>query len=265
MADEANPSTTATNDEGATPAASGPPDDPAQPAASEAPADTEGEQSHADETKPGDSKPAEAPAEGERPKDDGQPDEPAADDPKEQARRGFAERQRLKAQAQTALRQQLRPQTEEELMQQGYDEKDAEIEALRQRVEFGEFVNNVSDLTANLNMDAAQIEQEFDIFNENSPNFDKDFADKVSREYIRDAQVQFDSSGQYVLSARIPMYDYYKSRYDDRMAGQKAGQVSGQRAAERMLASAETPSSAAPPPPPAEDPVTKGLNEVFGG
>lgn len=170
----------------------------------------------------------------------------------------------MKTQAQQELRQQVQPQTPAELEQLGYEPKDAEVEALRQRVEASEFTANVAELTANMNMDATSVEQEFSIFNEKSPSFDKAFADKVSREYIRDARVKFDDSGQYVLSADVPMYDYYKSRYEDRMGGIKAGQVKREQANDKMRSSAETPSSAPPPPTPDKDPIAKGFAEVFG-
>lgn len=258
MADSQDDVPLTTNDTSPAPAS----DAPAAPAP-----DTEGTPPPvSDDTPPEQpAKPAETPPEGEPPQGEPKGAETPEEDPKEQARKGYAERQRMKSAAKEAITQQYQPRTAEDLEQEGLSPEDARFEALRQEVQAERFVNNVADLTANMNMDASAIESEFDIFSEKSPNFDKDFAEKVSREYVRDAGVQMDETGQYVLSSRIPMYDYFKSRYDDRMAGQKHGQVSGQRAAEKMLASAETPSSATPPPKPAEDPIEKGFNKVFGG
>lgn len=250
MADNADPAPLPTND-------ADPPAAPEQPAQ---PPEPEGEPKPAEAPK-ADEPPA--PAAAEPPADDATP---AAEDPKppadddearkaynnEQAQRRIADRARLKSETQSNLSQQFKPETAEDLIQKGYEPNDARLEAMEQRLQAQEIVSQVADLTANMNVDAQAVEADFPIFRESNPDgsanadFDKSFAEKVARDYIRDADVKFDQTGQYVLSARVSMYDYMKSRAEDRLAGMAAGKADGQRAAERMLASAETPPGQGP-------------------
>lgn len=242
------------------------PEVPAEPAATEPESpDTKVEAAEPGATPdPAEPDGATPPAEGEPEKKEAEPATPAEPDPKEEARKGFAERQQTKAQLARQLQQQFRPKSAEQFQEEGLDETQSSVEALRQEVALDKTINAVADLNANIDSDARAIESGFDgMFNEDSPNFDKEWAEQVSTDYLRDAQVRFaqhvDARGDpvknpdgspsvYIVSAAIPMYDYYQRRHSDRMRGASAGQVAGQKAAERMLASADTPTSRAPEP-----------------
>lgn len=190
-------------------------------------------------------------------------DDTATDDPKAQARKAYAERQRIKQEAQQEFSQ-IKTQTADELEAEGLDRTEALIEAHRQELEQRDFVSHVTELTASMTADAAAIERDFPIMNPKSEGYDEKWATKIAEEYVRDADVRFDNTGKFVLSARVPMYDYIKSRVEDRMTGIQQGQVSGQKSAEKMLAAAEEPSSAAPPASSEdEDAFMKGFNNPF--
>lgn len=208
----------------------------------------------------------EAPAEAGPPKEGEEPaPEQKPADLNEQARRGYEQRQQSKAALTQALKREYQAPTPTQLQEQeGLDETQSQIAALERRVELNETINQVADLNASIEMDAQAVESNFDgVFNADSPNYDKEWAEKVAADYIRDGDVKFaqhvDNAGKpvvnpdgtpslYVVSARVSLYDYHKSRYEDRARGAKQGQVSGQRAAERMLASTDRPLSQSPQP-----------------
>lgn len=150
------------------------------------------------------------------------------------------------------------PQSAEELIEQGMDPALAKVEALEQGQKMDKFNAHVTDLNANLNVESLQVMADFPIFNPDAPEYDKALAETAKNAYQRAAQIQVDPNTGLVVQANVLPYEIYKAIADARTSGTQQGAAKGQKAAEKMLASADTPSSSAPKQP-KEDPFLKGL------
>ncbi len=150
------------------------------------------------------------------------------------------------------------PQTAEELIEQGMDPAMARVESLEQGQKMDKFNAHVTDLNANLNVESLQVMADFPIFNPDAPEYDKTLAETAKNVYQRAAQIQTDPNTGLVVQANVLPYEIYKAIADARTSGANQGAAKGQKAAEKMLASADTPSSSAPKQP-KEDPFLKGL------
>lgn len=159
------------------------------------------------------------------------------------------ENRELKRKLESKLSEEYQPVTPEDLVEQGYDETTAQVEALRQQMEIDKFSASVTRLNTDLNTDAVQVIAEYPVFDPASSEYDEKFADTVQNMYRQASELQFDKSGEYVVSAKVPLYDFYKQMAEIRGSQRSSGQIEGQKNAERMLASVDAPSSAAPTTP----------------
>lgn len=193
----------------------------------------------ADPEKPAEGEPENQPAAG----DEG--DEPKGGKPDPQAaKQSFQERSRLRGEVASTLDSIGKPQTTEDLVAQGVDPALAEVEALKQDIQRKEVINYVADLNSSLNVDANNLVRDFPVFDPESSEYDEKFSTKVENLY-KARGFKTDPSGKFVIEAG-PLYEFYAAFAEARGTGAKAGVVSGQKAAEKMLAAADTPSSAAP-------------------
>lgn len=125
-----------------------------------------------------------------------------------------------------------------------------------------EFNLHVADLNANLNIESLQVMQDFPVFDPDSSQYDKDLSARVRALYEKAAQPQVDKRTGLVLKSNLAPYEFYKAFADTHISsGAKSrveGKIEGQKAADKQLAAAETPSSTAPRTA-KEDPFLKGL------
>lgn len=190
-------------------------------------------------------------------------DKPKAKNAAENRIRSLAnENRQLKEQLASQLQQQYRSQTADELVEQGYSPTDARVEALEQQVQLQNYERHVTELNTQLNNEAVQVMSEYPVFDEKSPEYDPKFVEKVGKLY-ESSQLQFDESGNYVTQAKTPLYDFYKEMAELRGESTVRGEVKAQKAKEKMLSSAEVPSSAKPVKSESEDdPFMKGFLSV---
>lgn len=161
-----------------------------------------------------------------------------------------AKRNELRQEVEQTNSQAYRTETPEELVEQGLSQEEAENEALRQEMQMREFNTHVADLNANLNLEALQVMQDFPVFDPDSSDYDSDFSAKVRTLYEQAAQPKVDRRTGLVVQSNIAPYEFYKAFADTRTeSGTQSrveGQIEGQKAADKQLAAAETPSSTAP-------------------
>ena len=134
----------------------------------------------------------------------------------------------------------------------------AEIQALRQENQMAAFNQHVSETNASLNTESLQLMADYPVFDSKSKQYNEHLATQVNALYQRVAGIETDQKTGLITNVQTLPYDFYKSFADIHSAGAQNGQVTGQRAAEKMLAAAETPSSTAPKPP-KDDPFLAGL------
>ncbi len=152
-----------------------------------------------------------------------------------------------------------RPQSADDLIAEGVDPAIARVEALEQRTQMAEYNAHVTDLNANLNVESLQVLADFPVYDPNSPQYDAGFANRVASIYQRSAGIQTDPQTGLVMSATVLPYETYKAFAETYSSGAQKGQVSGQKAAEKMLAAADTPSSSIPQSHAKEDPFLTGF------
>lgn len=188
------------------------------------------------------------PAEEEKPEEE----EPEPEDSdKEIAQRGYAERRQLKEKVTAGLseRPEFTPQTAEELEADGMDPALAGIEALRQEVRRDQIINELTELNASVNTDANNVLRNHPVYDPaNKDSYDEKFAKKVESLYKKYAHFEMDETNTFITRADIPLAEFFAFAAESRGTGSVKAEVEGQKAAEKMLAASEEPSSAPEPP-----------------
>lgn len=220
-------------------------DDKPKPKKAEEKSDAEDtdEGEDADDTSTGDDDDDDT-AEGEEDDDD------SDSDPKERNRRGFAERQKVRADVTATLDKIAKPQTAEELIEsKGLEPAEAEVEALRQEMQRNQTIQEITELNNGLHADAENVIRDFPVFDAGSDDYDGKFAERVDALWKEAADYKTNESGDVVLQARIPIYKFYQTFADARDAGVAVGEARGQKVAEKELAAVETPAASKPAAP----------------
>lgn len=201
----------------------------------------------------------------EKPKDD---DDPQIDERKkhndEMARQRIADRnqRKLQQEALQAINQQYSPTTQEQLVEQGYSEEDAKYMALREEMEFKDQSNQIANLNASVKQDIRDVERDFEVFNPESESYDKDFAEKVTKQWVKASRFRTDANGLILNAEELP-YDFFKDAAEMyghvQVRSSQNGQAEGKAAALRMVAKADSPSGASQSKTPSNDPVLDEL------
>lgn len=160
------------------------------------------------------------------------------------AYQAWIDRQRTKNETAAKINDNYSAPTVEQLQDQGYSEQDARIEAKLQEISFAQERARVSELNASMRDEATQVQQQFGIFNPNSPDYDKDFAEQVGESYKQYAQLQTDDNG-IILSANVPLYDYYQQQANLYNRALSRGQQNAQANTQQMVARTENPGGSA--------------------
>lgn len=156
------------------------------------------------------------------------------------AQQAWIERQRTKSQVTQQINQEYAPPTEQQLLEQGMSEQEAKVQAAIEQLSFERERSRVSELNAGMRDEAVQIQQQFDVFNPNSPNYDAEFAEQVGESYKQYARLQTDENN-IILNADVPLYDYYQQQANLYNRGLSRGQQKAQANSEQMLARTENP------------------------
>lgn len=168
-------------------------------------------------------------------------DKPKAKNNAQDRIRGLvSEKRALQKEVERLTAMAYQPKTAQQLQEEGMDENAAQIEALRQENAVKDYTQHVVELTNDLNMESLQVMQDFPVFNPNSPQYDKEFADEVGQKYLRMAGIETDPRTGSIVKANVLPYEYYETMANVHSRGLTKGQISGKKAAEKQLASTET-------------------------
>lgn len=162
------------------------------------------------------------------------------------AYRAYQERQRTREAVEQQLDQVYGPKTEQQLYEENIDnglseeqaQAKAELQALREEFQYATQRTQLAELNATLNTDALNVANEYSVFNEKSPDYDKDFTEMVGQAYQQAARVQADQNG-IILNADIPLYDFYKRMADIYNRGSSKGAAQAQTEAVETLSRVE--------------------------
>lgn len=187
-------------------------------------------------------------AEGESPEEPAQPseDDEAAKKARnaEMAKRRIDDKKKLQRQFAEAVDTNYAPKTKDEFVEEGFDEHKAEIEALRQEVQFDKTRTYLAELNSGLKVDAQQVLSDFSIFDEKSPDYDAEFAQKTQERYERIARLEktkLDDGSEIVTRAEEPLYDFFAEEVANYNRGKEQGQTAGQKDTLKMMSRSESP------------------------
>lgn len=156
------------------------------------------------------------------------------------ARQRIAERQRTRQEVAKQLDQTYGPKTEDDLIEEGLDPAQAQIEALRQEMNYARQRTEIAELNAGLQAEAVNVTNDFPVFNPKSPDFDPEFAGIVEQQYKQAARLQLDDNG-IVVNADVPLYDYYQQMATIYNRGTERGAKQGQQEYQQMMSRTENP------------------------
>ena len=156
------------------------------------------------------------------------------------------ENRQLKQQVEALNAQFYQPQTAEQLQEQGMDETQAQIEALRQEQVLSQANQHITSLNSDINMEALQVTHDFPMFDPDSKEYNKDFAEMVAQEYMTASGMTTDPNTKLITQARVLPYDFYKSYARTYELGQKKGAIAGKRDYERTANAADVTPVASP-------------------
>lgn len=156
------------------------------------------------------------------------------------ARQRIQERQRVKQQVERQVDQTYGPKTEEDLINEGYSEQQAQILALREEMNYKEQRTQIAELNAGLQVETVNVVNDFPVFNPNSEDYDKEFAEMVANQYKVAARLQTDENN-IVINAEVPLYDFYQQMANIRSQAASKFQQQGQQQYQEMLARTENP------------------------
>lgn len=174
-----------------------------------------------------------------------------------------AQRNALREEVSQLNSQVYRPATEAELQEQGYSPEMAAIEAFKQDQSIKEYNNQIADKQLELRSEALSIVRDFpelspvQLNGEPNPTYNEVLGSQL--ESLLSQNLQVDPNTGQVVGSSIPPYQIYKLVADAAKASSEAGQLKGQRATEKMLASVDSPSSASPAKDNQEDKFLSGL------
>lgn len=172
-------------------------------------------------------------------------------DPKEEARRRYADRQR-----QIQERRSRIESTGQEYIQAGEDEYDQRIRAMEVEAYSNKVEANENSLITEF--ERVKANPELEIFNPESPNFNQKVYEKTLRDYNA-GYVQYDSQGN-IVEVKGSLFEHFKETAELLSGATNAGKIQQVRSSRQMRANAD-PAPAAPPKGEKADPIMDVLTD----
>jgi len=202
-----------------------------------------------------------------------EPEEPRgkAEDRKQQLnteiRDLVAQRNAIRQEVEQLNAQVYQPASEQDLLGQinpetgeYYNSLEAKVTAMEQRAEIERYNNQVSEARLTLTTEAQRALQDFPIFDEKSPEYKPEIAAGVDE--ILGKNLIFDPNTNQVIGSNVSPYQLYATVARAAQVSAQNGKLEGQKATEKMLATADTPANA-PVSKPKEDSFLKGFDDNF--
>jgi outer membrane murein-binding lipoprotein Lpp len=189
------------------------------------------------------------------------------------------QRNALRSEVEQLTSQVYAPRSASQIMaEEGQSASDARITAMEESMQINAYNQQISDAQFQVGTEAQQVLRDFSLFNPTSPDYQPQIAAQAAnlleRNLIRDNNVpEYGPNGQptgkgIVIGVHSSPYELYKTIADahslNANAARQQGQIDGQRATEKMLASAD-PSSSTPPKEKKVDPFLAGLTKGLDG
>ncbi len=185
----------------------------------------------------------------DEPVDETEEEQPKGDDPvKPKSENRFQklanENRELRERIEKINSETYTPQTVEELQEEGLSPELAEVRNLKQQLEVQNFNNQVYEVQTALGQESQKVIQDFPMFNPDSEEYDEEIAQQAAG--LLESNLDRDPNTGQIIGYRSSPYQIYKPIADAYTKSQIQGQIKGQKANKRMLASVDAPSSATP-------------------
>lgn len=212
------------------------------------------------------------PAESKEPEQSGETEaevpQSAADERKQQLnteiRDLVSKRNTLRAEVEKANAEVYQPATEDELVGQvnpdtgqEYSRVEAKLAAFEQAQELKAYNDQVADNQLTLATEAQKVVQDFPMFNPDSDQYKPELAAKADA--LLGKNLILDQNTGQPIGSNVSPYELYQTIAMAAQASAVEGQIQGQKATEKMLASVDSASGAAPPAKTEDDNFLKGL------
>jgi hypothetical protein len=159
--------------------------------------------------------------------------------------RGLVEqRKALREEVERLNAQTYAPQTAEELIDEGMTPDNARVTALEQKLELSEYNNKVVEAQLALGEQSQKVITDFPMFNPDSDEFDAEIAAQAAE--ALDKVLIRDPNTNAIIGSHLSPYQIYKPIADAYRKSAIEGQIKGQKANRKMLASVDAPTSATP-------------------
>lgn len=175
-----------------------------------------------------------------------------------------SQRNAIRAQVERLNNEAYQPATDQELLGQinpetgdYYNPLEAKVASMQQAQEMERYNSQVADAQLTLSSQATRALSDFPIFDEASPEYNPTITQGVDQ--ILGQNLVFDQNTGQVIGSSVDPYQLYKTFAETARLSAEKGQINGQRATEKMLASAE-PTSNAPQKVAKEDAFLKGFD-----
>jgi hypothetical protein len=156
-----------------------------------------------------------------------------------------AQKNALKAEVEKKNAEVYQVASVDELTEQGLSDSDAKVEALRQQYEMDKYNSQVADAQLTLSSEAERVLNDFPVFNPESKGYDKELAEEAAT--LLEANLDIDQNTGQIIGSRVSPYQLYKTLARASTLSTTKGQLKGQQATEKMLANADSPSTATKP------------------
>lgn len=131
-----------------------------------------------------------------------------------------------------------------------YTRLEAEVAVMKQQQQLREYNEQISESRLQLRNDADRALREFPLFDESSPQYNKDLAERA--EALLLPNLVFDPNTNQLIGSRVSPYDVYKTLHDAYNVASSKSQAKAQKATAKMLASADPSSGAHHKPAPTD-------------
>jgi len=177
-----------------------------------------------------------------------------------------AERNKIRSEVEKVNSQVYNPQTADQLLGQinpdtgeYFTPTEARLAALEQSREVEQYNSRVAEEQLTIRTEAQNALKDYPMFDQNNAEYNADIAKGVDE--LLGRSLEFDQNTGQVVGSKVSPYTLYQLVGDAFNQGKSSGQIAGQKATEKMIAAADTPSSA-PVKEPKEDSFLKGFDRA---
>lgn len=159
----------------------------------------------------------------------------------------------------------LQVPSKEDYLEDGQDETQAEISALKAQFAQRDAIETVTSLNNSIDVDLANMKQEFPILDPKSKEYNAKFANSILSQYDADTGAQYDTETGLMLSTAQLPYQYVKNKMDLMNMAYSRASVDAQRNVESMVSQSDSATASVPTQKTAGEETVEEMRERLSG